>query len=205
MIDKANAIGPLRKVLLYYGHQGPKEIGCSQPFLNWLTDPQKNGGGAIIDFGCYGANVMNWLTQNEKPISVTAQWNRNKPEIYPKVDDVATIILQYPQMQAIIQASWNWSYSRKDMELFGTHAIIQTFDAQRLQSKIENETVQQHQIPLQTLPFQNAYDFFVDVIQNNRKLEPRDLSSLDNNLRVVEILEAARQSAQTGKTIYLKN
>jgi hypothetical protein len=32
-----------------------REIGVSEYFANWLYDPVKNGGGAIMDFGCYGA------------------------------------------------------------------------------------------------------------------------------------------------------
>ena len=55
MVDLQHKIGDPRKMIVHDGHQGPKEIGCSPDFLNWLTDPVKNGGGAIRDFGCYGA------------------------------------------------------------------------------------------------------------------------------------------------------
>ena len=53
--------GQIRKMTVHDGHGGPREIGCSPDFLNWLTDPVKNGGGALMDFGCYGANLMVWL------------------------------------------------------------------------------------------------------------------------------------------------
>ena len=78
------------------GHQGPKEIGCSADFLNWLTDPVKNGGGAVVDFGCYGANLMTGLMNGKAPVSVTAVLRHIKPDVYPKVDDDATILLEYP-------------------------------------------------------------------------------------------------------------
>ena len=61
MVHTDHAIGDIRKMIVHMGHQGPKEIGCSPDFLAWLTDPIKNGGGALIDFGCYGANLMTWL------------------------------------------------------------------------------------------------------------------------------------------------
>ncbi len=67
MIKDQNEIGPIRKMVVHDGHNGPKEIGCSKEFLDWLTDPVKNGGGAIIDFGCYGANLMTWLMNGESP------------------------------------------------------------------------------------------------------------------------------------------
>src|SRR5690606_13650926 len=49
--------GAVKRMIAKDGHQGPKEIGCSKDFLNWLTDPEKNGAGALMDFGCYGANL----------------------------------------------------------------------------------------------------------------------------------------------------
>ncbi|MES1159472.1 MAG: Gfo/Idh/MocA family oxidoreductase, partial [Bacteroidota bacterium] len=51
MVNQQHTIGDVRKMIVHDGHQGPKEIGCSQDFLNWLTDPVKNGGGALRDFG----------------------------------------------------------------------------------------------------------------------------------------------------------
>ncbi len=100
-------LGDIRKVMVNDGHQGPREIGVSDEFFNFLTDPVKNGAGALNDFGCYGANLMTWLMKGEKPLWITAVVNQNKPEIYRNVDDEATIVLQYPKAQCIIQASWN--------------------------------------------------------------------------------------------------
>src|SRR6266702_2729419 len=100
---RAGGIGEVRKVVVHDGHQGPKEIGVSPEFLMWLTDPKLNGGGALFDFGCYGADLMTWLMNGERPLSVTAVTQQIKPEIYPYVDDEATIILTYPKAQAILQ------------------------------------------------------------------------------------------------------
>lgn len=101
IVHKDKAIGDLRKVVIHDGHQGPKEIGVNKEFLDWLTDPVQNGGGAITDFGCYGANLITWLTKGKKPESVLAMTQQLKPDIYPKVDDEATILLQYPAMQEL--------------------------------------------------------------------------------------------------------
>jgi len=48
------ALGDIRKVVVHDGHKGPKEIGVEPEFLSWLTDPARNGAGALFDFGCYG-------------------------------------------------------------------------------------------------------------------------------------------------------
>lgn len=116
-------LGDIRKVMVNDGHQGPKEIGVSKEFFAILTDPAKNGAGALIDFGCYGANLMTWLLKGERPISVTAVTHQDKPDIYKNVDDEASIILQYPKAQCIIQGSWNWSFARKDMEVYETKVM----------------------------------------------------------------------------------
>ena len=103
-------------MVIHDGHEGPIEIGCSKDFLKWLTDPVTNGGGAITDFGCYETDLITYLMKGERPTSVTAVAQQIKPDLYPKVDDQATIIVAYPKAQAILQASWNWPFGRKDME-----------------------------------------------------------------------------------------
>ena len=98
---------------------GPKAINVQPEFLDWLSDPVKNGGGALFDFGCYGANLMTWLMDNQRPLAVTAVTQQFQPDVYPRVDDEATILLEYPKAQGIIQASWNWPFNRKDLEVYG--------------------------------------------------------------------------------------
>ncbi len=119
-VHERDEIGDIRKLVIHDGHKGPMEIGVNDHFLAWLTDPVLNGGGAIVDFGCYGANLATWMMQGEAPVTVTAVTQQIKPHVYPRVDDEATIILTYAHAQAIIQASWNWPISRKDMEIYGT-------------------------------------------------------------------------------------
>ena len=49
--------------------------------------------------------------------------------------------------------------------------------------------------------YEDPFTYFGDVINGKITVEPFGLYSLENNLRVVEILEAARESARTGKTV----
>src|SRR2546426_11576098 len=120
------AIGEIRKVVIHDGHRGPKEIGVSPEFVAWLTDPKLNGAGALFDFGCYGADLVTWLMEGKRPETVTAVMQQIKPDVYPHVDDEATIILTYPKAQAILQASWNWPFDRKDMEVYGQTGYVIT-------------------------------------------------------------------------------
>lgn len=196
------AIGPLRKAVFHDGHKGPKEIDVGAEFLDWLTDPAQNGGGAIIDFGCYGANLMTYLSQGKRPVGVTAVTRTFKPDIYPKVDDDATIIVDYGDAQAIIQASWNWPVSRKDMELYGATGQIIADDGKNMRLMTE-AGVEPVSAPERIAPNQDAFAYFCAVIRNDLKPQRFDPSALDNNMIVMEILDAAVRSAKTGKTVHL--
>jgi predicted dehydrogenase len=199
----AGVIGDVRKVVVHDGHQGPKEIGVSQEFLQWLTDPKLNGGGALFDFGCYGADLMTWLMNGQRPLSVTAVTQQIKPEVYPHVDDEATIILTYPKAQAIVQASWNWPFDRKDMEVYGRTGYVITVGRDNLKVRRAGEKEEQI-VAAQKVrsPYNDSLTYLRAVVLDG--LKPDGLSSLETNVIVSEILDAARQSAATGKTVNLK-
>ena len=198
-------MGPIRKVVVHDGHEGPKEIGVSKEFFEWLTDPVQNGGGALMDFGCYGANLMTLLMNGSMPLSVTAVTSQFKPHIYPKVDDEATIILQYPGAQCIIQASWNWPFARKDMAIYGSNGYIITKDNYNMKAKGKVGSEVDYKLTAQeTNTYTSPFLYFADAIRNKISIPAFGAYSIENNLIVVRILEAARNSAKTGKTIYLK-
>ena len=203
MIRTKNAIGEIRKIVVHDGHRGPKEIGVSKEFLDWLTDPVQNGGGALMDFGCYGANLTTWLMNNERPESVLAVTQTFKPDIYPKVDDEATILVTYPKAQAVIQASWNWPYNRKDMEVYGVSAYIKA-DRNSLRYQKGDEAEQLTKVEARPAPYDNPFAFFAGVIRGTIQMDDHDLSSLPVNMIAMEILDAASRSAKEGKRIYLK-
>jgi predicted dehydrogenase len=199
MVNGQHAIGDTRKMIVHDGHQGPKEIGCSPDFLNWLTDPVKNGGGALRDFGCYGANLMTWLMNGQAPISVTALTHHIKPSIYPKVEDDATILLEYPNATGIIEASWNWPFSIKDWEVFGTTGYLHALNDKEL---LERTKRSYDSVTVHPFRYRDNIAYLADVLSG--KTDPgNDLSSLPNNLIVVRILEAATRSAKEGRRIAL--
>jgi predicted dehydrogenase len=196
-----NAIGEIRKVVVHDGHQGPKEINVEPWFLAWLTDPKLNGAGALFDFGCYGADLMTWLMDNRRPDTVTAVTQQIKPDIYSRVDDEATIVLTYPKAQAILQASWNWPFSRKDMEVYGQTGYAITMQQNALRVRLpKQEEKQQDAKPLDPRE-SDSVNYLRAVVLDG--MPPQGLSSLETNMIVTEILDAARQSAATGKTIHL--
>lgn len=199
-----NEIGDVRRIIVYDGHKGPKEIGVRPEFLEWLTDPVMNGGGAVIDFGCYGADLITWILKGDKPQSVYAVLKQYKPSIYPKVDDDATIILSYPSMTGIINASWDWPFGRKDMHIYGTTGYIFSDDQQNIRYKLSERSPENEvKLPLREEPFNNPFSFFAAAVRGDITIAETDLSSIKINMIVVEILEAARKSQKTGRSVKL--
>ena len=199
------SFGPIRKIVVHDGHSGPVEIGCSKEFIEWLTDPHLNGAGALTDFGCYGANLSTWLMNGEKPRTVTAVLQQIKPDVYPHVDDEATVVLVYPGAQAILQASWNWNYSRKDIEVYCTHGYVHCLNRRDMKIMLsQSQQATEEKIEKLQSPYGDPYEYLSGVVRGEIEIRPTDLSALENNVTVVEILEAAKISARELRTVRLE-
>jgi predicted dehydrogenase len=201
LIKERQAAGDIRKMVALDGHNGPRAINVQTEFLEWLSDPVKNGAGALFDFGCYGANLMTWMMDNQPPIAVTAITQRFQPAVYPHVDDEATVLLEYPGAQGIIQASWNWPFNRKDFEVYGERGLAIATGANRLRVALPNESEHAVTPEPRASDERDSISHLIAVVRGARK--PNALSSLENNLIATEILEAARESARTGKRVLL--
>ena len=149
---------------------------------------------------------MTYLMNGRKPLSVTAITNTYKPQIYPNVDDEATIILDYGDAQAIIQASWNWPFDRKDMEVYGAKGYVISENKSKMRSR--TWTVNEEKVfevtPQEVGVYIDPFSYFADVIKGKIQLEDFSLYSISNNMIVAEILNAASTSATLHKTVYLK-
>jgi predicted dehydrogenase len=208
LVKKDTVVGDIRKIIVRDGHKGPKKIGVNQEFLEWLTDPILNGGGAIMDFGCYGANLVTWLMEGQKPNSVTAITQQQQRVNNPHVDDEAIIILNYDNSIAVIQASWNWPIGRKDMEIYGLNGVVYADNRHDLRIRIsegyDGYSEESLKLEERKAPFDDPFSFFAGIIRKEIEIPPYDLSSIENNMIAMEILEAAIESASLNKTIVLK-
>lgn len=197
-----DSIGQIRRMVVHDGHQGPKEIGCSEEFLTWLTDPKLNGGGALTDFGCYGADLMTWLMKGVKPIAVTAITRQYKPLVYPKVEDDATVILEYPGATGQIEASWNWPFGIKDFEIFGSKGYLHGLDNSTVITRTHETSRSSKTLGALPAPLDDPIVYLAAVI-NHQLPGDNDLSSLKYNMIVMQILDAAKRSATQGKRVIL--
>ena len=201
--SSGGAIGPIRKVVVRDGHEGPKLIHVQPEFFAWLTDQKLSGGGALYDFGCYGADLMTWLMHGDAPQAVTAVTQQLQPDLYPNVNDEADVMLTYKNAIAILQGSWNWPFAVKNMDVYGQTGYVKTIERDRVEVRRKGEhdgrVTTAAAIPA---PYDDPLHYFAAVIRGEIQ-EDGSLSSLEANVTVSEILDAARQSAQTGQSVKL--
>jgi predicted dehydrogenase len=198
---RSGQVGPVQRIIVQYGHRGPKEIGVSPYFAAWLYDPVKNGGGAIMDFGCYGAEWALWL--KGRPTRVYATAAKLKVEQHNSVDDDATIVLDYPDATATIQASWDWPYNKDQVEVFGPKgSLLASHNDLFFRSAADrgpNLSPHGERVTLNPLPREtsNPISYFVRCIRENKPIE--DPVSAALNVQVLEILDAARESIRLAR------
>ncbi|MGB9604543.1 MAG: Gfo/Idh/MocA family protein [Bryobacteraceae bacterium] len=195
------ASGELGKVWRLHGivgHGGPGSTGVrSKYFFEWLTDPVRNGGGALVDFGCYNAIWALWYLG--RPATVYAQANRLQPERFPRVEDNSTIVLTYPEGVAILEGSWDLPRGFQDLEVFGRQgSLYVTRDSVEVRKGKETTRA-----PVQSLPPERAEPiaYMVHCLRNNQPVE--GMVGLPMNVQVLEILDAAKESISTGRAVRL--
>jgi len=189
------------------GHGGPGSTGTGKYFFDWLTDPVKNGAGALVDFGCYNALWSLWYMG--RPESVYAEAIHLRPETFPKVEDSATLVLKYQNGINVFEGSWDLPRSFQDLEIFGSTAgpdgNLNRGSIYMTQQKVELRNGREtRELPLAPLPPEKAdpIALMVDAIKNSKPIE--GITALDINIGVVEIIEAAKESIRTGRAVKLK-
>lgn len=195
--------GELKKLVFRTGHAGPVKIGVDPEFLEWLTSPSRNGGGALFDFGCYGANIATWLI-DDAPTSVQCVTRNLQPENYPDVDDEATIVISYPRHQVIIQASWNWPDSKKEMSAYCQNGSVHLDNETYLRVQQGAQPQRNIVVPRDSTQPQNVYDLLERQIHDSTSIDGTT-AAVDNNMRVVAILDAARRSSILGSSVLLQS
>jgi len=85
------------------GHAGPREFGCSPQFSEWLYDPKRNGGGALVDYCGYGAVLCRLLLGQPQRVTAVSPPPRKADLV---AEDNAVAVLSYPRAVGLLEASW---------------------------------------------------------------------------------------------------
>jgi predicted dehydrogenase len=193
----SGALGQVWRLHGIVGHGGPGSSGVGKYFFEWLTDPEKNGGGALMDFGCYNALWSLWYLG--KPESVFAQVNQLRPQTFPKVEDTSSMILHYKNGVGMFEGSWDLPRSYQDLEVFGLKgSVYMTQRGVELRQGKEAKQLEMEPLPPER---SEPVAYMVDALRNKKPIE--GVVALDINVGVNEIIEAAKMSVKSGKAVKL--
>ncbi len=194
----AGSLGQVWRLRGIVGHGGPGgPEGLNKYFFNWLTDPEKNGAGALMDFGCYNALWSLWYFG--RPEKVYAQVNHLRPREFPKVEDNADLLLSWRESAGLFEGSWDLPRGFQDLEIFGLKgSVYMKNGSAELRAGGDSRP-----LTLDPLPPERAEPiaYLVNSLRAGKPLE--GLTALDINVGVVEIIEAAKMSVKSGNAVTL--
>ena len=193
----AGDIGQINSIKFRSAHNGPREIGCSPYFTEWLYIAEKNGAGALMDYCGYGANLNARFLG--LPTSVTGMRGTLVKD-YPLPDDNAIILMQYPHAFGVAEASWTQTvpYAESANPIaYGTGGSLAVVEDkvvwQRPGQLVEIVT------PAPTAsPRRNGPEYLLDCLETNSPII--GLCSPEVSRDTQEILEAGLRAANSGQT-----
>jgi predicted dehydrogenase len=207
---RLGAIGEVVQLGHRGGHAGPREFGCSPQFCEWLYDPARNGGGALVDYVGYGAILCR--TVLGRPAAVTAVAGRlRKPDL--AAEDNAVVVLRYPRALGLLEASWTQiggepAFAMTAYGDAGTLVVHQPRAVRegqavgpghvRLVTGERSETLEPPPLPADE---RDGPTYFLTRVRAGRPIE--GLCAPDVGRDVQEVLAAALQSAATGREVPL--
>jgi predicted dehydrogenase len=195
----AGSVGKVWRLRGVVGHGGPGSQGArSKYFFEWLTDPEGNGAGALMDFGCYNALWSLWYMG--RPEKVYAHVNHLRPETFPKVEDNSTLVLSYKNGVGLFEGSWDLPRSFQELEIFGLDGSLFMRNGS---VELRKGRGQGQAVNISPLPPERAEPIAYMLHCIRQKQAPEGLVALDINVGVNEIIEAALRSVKTGKAVAL--
>lgn len=201
-LAKDGAVGDVFKVRYSGGHAGPREIGCSEIFCDWLYDAELNGAGALVDQGGYAATVCRWFLG--RPSRVVAMGGRLTKTADVDVDNVV-ILCRYPHAIGVAETSWSWvgGLPTAGPVVYGTEGTLVAHGARdaagvTMARKGDKEPTIVEAPPLPEGE-RNAPEYFVSRIRADKPIE--GLISAEVCRDAQEILEAAIVSIRTGREV----
>jgi len=209
-IVREGAIGEPVQVSFRGGHVGPHEYGCSPQFCDWLYDPDRNGGGALMDYCGYGALLT--VSLLGRPTSVTAVAAHLRKEGLT-AEDNAIVILKYPRALGLLEASWTQVGNQPAYALivYGDRGTVLVHQPKAAR---EGATAGPGQVEVITggsrdmldpspLPPEaaNAPSYFLSRLRDGRPIEGLVTPKLGREVQ--EVLEAALQSSMLGQQVAL--
>ncbi len=208
----SGVIGKLIKVFYINGHTGPlgkgaKHRGVSEK-AECMTDTERAstwwyksepGGGAFLDIGCYGCFFNEWVRNDDDlPLTVSAfSGNYNTP--YMDCPDNMSGIIEYRDSYGVVEGTWTMPQAALPTGpvYVGTEGVLYCNENREIVlMNIYGEKVELPELKIAD-HILNLPDHYAYCKNENKPLIKT--VTLDFNIRVMRLLDAAIKSSKTGK------
>jgi predicted dehydrogenase len=124
-IVDTGALGEIVNARSLIGLAGVAEIGCPPEMVAWFEDEHASGGGAWIDEGAHGIDLLRWLVGDIDRIAMLTA-RRAKPHL--QSEDIAVASIGFVN-GALGEVTTSWSLNidvgmRNTLELYGTGGTL---------------------------------------------------------------------------------
>lgn len=164
----------------------------------WFFDPERAHGGALFDLGVYAISQIVYLLGRVKNVTSLVA-TLDKPA---RVDDNNALLMEMENGAiAIAESSWTQIATLEGTSMYGTKGtvLLNYFNTPVLFYKQKENSWIMPTLAKEKEP-QHTHRHFIKCILNNLK----PIGTPEEGKHVVEIMEAAYESARTGKIIKLK-
>ena len=191
-------IGKIWQVKYRAAHQGPVELGCSEPFCEWLYDEERNGAGALMDYCCYGAVLAEVLLGRPDSVTGIKIQTGLKPDL--TLEDNAILVLKYPDAIATTEASWTQIGKLSAYGTFiygseGTLVVDPDYGGKLIKATRDIPEGEEIAVPESTPDMNTASQHFLAAVEDpDYRISP--LCEAENSLGAQWILEEGIRSAR---------
>jgi predicted dehydrogenase len=201
-------IGNIFHIRYRGAHAGPKEVGCSPYFYDWLYNIELNGGGALMDYCCYGVNLSLWFL-NKRPSRVMA-YAANLARKYIDVEDNAVVLMDFVDAVGIAEGCWSQigPYPDSGPVINGSEGSIMITGDKKihlftLKRKNDYKDINYTIIDPDPLPLgmRTGPEYLVNKILNDEKIDPPLNAKFNRDVQ--EVLEAAIRATRKSSYVSL--
>ncbi|MGA2974739.1 MAG: Gfo/Idh/MocA family oxidoreductase [Spirochaetia bacterium] len=197
------SMGPLA-----YG-TGANLVTDAEKAAEWWHQ-EKTGGGALLDYCCYGACLSRWFLGQQAVAAIGMKANLTSP--YGDAEDNAVVTVRFPKALAILEATWSTWHTAVPIGpvVYCTRGTLVVDHQQNKATGVSEQVVKVYSsrgyagepdaiVPGDPLPAGRSTiaEEFIHHLKTGEPLHP----TLDpeSNLEVMAILDAGIRSAASGK------
>ena len=175
---------------------------------SWFIDKSKAGGGALIDIGCYEIDMMLYLMDNPRPVSVNGATFQGieDPKNYISVFDVeehASVLVRFDNsFMAMFEISWAANFENTEETIF-----LGSKGGLRLYPFTYYTEMNGKQVAIQTDLLGNRFTLsnklLIEDFINSCTEDAKPKTPGEQGLKVMQVIDAAYKSAKIGREVQI--